>query len=379
MVDHTVLEFFAGIGLVRLGLSAGGWKVTFANDIDPRKYKMYADNFPDAPAHYLVEDINNVNVSQVPAATLAQASFPCVDLSLAGYRRGLNGHHSGSYWGFVRILRELGPRRPELVLIENVTGFVTSHKGADLRAALAALGQLGYRHDAFVLNALHFVPQSRPRLFIAGMQHRPNWEIRPAEALTFRGESLCPGQLARFVIENHDLPWSFLPLPEPPAPVIGFSRMLEYLNDGDRRWWSGERVNYLLNQMSERHCAAANAMIRSDTIGAGTVYRRIRNGKSMAELRVDSVAGCLRTPRGGSSRQILLVAGQGSCRARFMTPREYARLQGVPDWYQINVPANQALFGFGDAVCVPAIEWIAEHVLKRLTTAQTGEASLVAS
>lgn len=83
----------------------------------------------------------------------------------------------------------------------------------------------------------------------------------------------------------------------------------------------------------------------------------------MAELRTDGLAGCLRTPKGGSGRQILFKAGKGLYQVRLLTARECARLQGVPDDYQIAVPLNQALFGFGDAVCVPAIEWITQHYL----------------
>jgi DNA (cytosine-5)-methyltransferase 1 len=94
----------------------------------------------------------------------------------------------------------------------------------------------------------------------------------------------------------------------------------------------------------------------------GTVFRRIRHGKSMAELRTDGLAGCLRTPRGGSGRQILFKAGYGKHFARLLTPRECARLMGANN-YAIDVPLNQALFGFGDAVCVPVIKWIAANYL----------------
>src|SRR2546425_13020412 len=83
---------------------------------------------------------------------------------------------------------------------------------------------------------------------------------------------------------------------------------------------------------------------------------------SMAELRIDGIAGCLRTPRGGSGRQILFKAGKGQYFARLLTPTECARLMGADD-YRISGSLNQALFGFGDAVCVPVIEWIAENYL----------------
>jgi DNA (cytosine-5)-methyltransferase 1 len=82
----------------------------------------------------------------------------------------------------------------------------------------------------------------------------------------------------------------------------------------------------------------------------------------MAELRTDGIAGCLRTPRGGSGRQILFKAGKGEYFVRLLTPRECARLMGADD-YRISGSLNQALFGFGDAVCVPVIEWIAGNYL----------------
>jgi DNA (cytosine-5)-methyltransferase 1 len=88
----------------------------------------------------------------------------------------------------------------------------------------------------------------------------------------------------------------------------------------------------------------------------------------MAELRTDGIAGCLRTPRGGSGRQILFKAGRGKFQVRLLTARECARLQGVPESYAINVPLNQALFGFGDAVCVPAVEWVARQFLNQADT-----------
>jgi DNA (cytosine-5)-methyltransferase 1 len=117
--------------------------------------------------------------------------------------------------------------------------------------------------------------------------------------------------------------------------------------------------------MSPRHRDQANRMIARSKWSYGTVFRRMRNGRSMAELRLDGIAGCLRTPRGGSGRQILFKAGKGKYHVRLLTPREAARLMGA-DKYKICVPLNRALFGFGDAVCVPVIEWIAKYYLNPL-------------
>ena len=85
----------------------------------------------------------------------------------------------------------------------------------------------------------------------------------------------------------------------------------------------------------------------------------------MAEIRSDGIAGCLRTPKGGSARQILLRVGKGEISIRLLSPRECARLMGA-DEYVISGNINQALFGFGDAVCVPVVTWIGENYLNPL-------------
>lgn len=100
----TVAEFFAGIGLMRIGLERQGWQVSFANDIDEQKCAIYHDHFPDADMHLLQGDIHKIDTAVVPTVTLATASFPCNDLSLAGARKGLAGNQSSAFWGFVRIL-----------------------------------------------------------------------------------------------------------------------------------------------------------------------------------------------------------------------------------------------------------------------------------
>ena len=82
----------------------------------------------------------------------------------------------------------------------------------------------------------------------------------------------------------------------------------------------------------------------------------------MAELRTDGLAGCLRTPKGGSAKQILFKAGYGKYHIRLLTARECAKLMGADD-FELRVSSDQAYFGFGDAVCVPVIEWIAQNYL----------------
>lgn len=151
----TVAEYFAGIGLMRLGLDQAGWQTVFANDIDEKKREMYFHHFGPSP-EFILGDIHALDQASIPTTTLATASFPCNDLSLAGARKGLAGEHSSAFWGFIRILNEMGARRPPLVLLENVTGFLTSHDGADFHEALLAINDLGYTVDAFIIDASRF-------------------------------------------------------------------------------------------------------------------------------------------------------------------------------------------------------------------------------
>jgi len=359
--NRTFAEFFAGIGLMRLGLEQAGWECHFANDICPDKFAMYKDNFPESDDHFRLGDIHNLKPQDVPTVALATASFPCNDLSLAGMRKGLAGSQSSAFWGFCEILRGLGSRKPPIVLLENVGGFLTSRGGADIREALLALNGLGYVVDAFIIDAERFVPQSRVRLFIIGHQFNDG----VLDPQRFYESPVRPRLLADFIFSHPEIEWSIRDLPDLPKRQITLRDILEDVDPNSKIWWSEERTNYLVSQMSERHSAVLKVLMGKRAWSYGTVFRRIRNGRSMAELRADGIAGCLRTPRGGSGRQILIKAGYNKVQARLLTPRECARLMGANE-YKISCPLNQALFGFGDAVCVPVVKWIADNYLNPL-------------
>ncbi len=357
-------EFFAGIGLVRLALERQGWEVVYANDIDPDKAEMYRHNWPNDD-HLVLGDIHQLKAKDIPDCDLYTASFPCNDLSIAGRWEGLSGKESSAFWGLVKLLKDKGKQRPPLVLLENVVGFLMSRQGKDFEQALGALNELDYTVDAVILNAVRWVPQSRARLFVIAKrddgQERHSFPF-PCDAR--------PPALTNFIAGHQDICWELRDLPPLPPPSKVLADIVEDLPDDDPHWWDKERTAYFMNQMSERHEIDAKRMIEGDEFTYATAFRRVRNEKSMAELRTDGIAGCLRTPRGGSGRQILFKAGRGKFQVRLLTARECARLQGVPNSYRIDVPLNQALFGFGDAVCVPAAEWIVRNLLTPAATNQ---------
>jgi len=367
-------EFFAGIGLVHLGLKSGKWQCLWANDIDEAKQEIYELNFKDTT--FSLKDIWEVRPSELPhGGFLATASFPCTDLSVAGARKGLEGEQSGTFYACAKILRGLKRqnRIPAVVMVENVVGLLTANEGKDIEIVLNELASLGYCLDLIELNAIHFIPQSRPRVFIFGVSKKisASLMVRKDDRMALsQWKAIISGQhdvrstnVLKTIERNAALPWGAFRLPSLPKRKSNLEDAIEDIPDSSELWWSTERKDKTLSQMSKRNLEKLRQMMKSDKCSYGTIYRRIRAEGSMAELRNDGVAGCLRTPRGGSSKQIVLKAGHGEFSVRWMTPREYARLQGVPDSFILPNDITKSIFGLGDAVCVPAISWIDENII----------------
>jgi DNA (cytosine-5)-methyltransferase 1 len=169
-VSGTFYEFFAGAGMARAGLSAK-WTCLFANDIDTKKGASYARNF-GGEAKLKVCDVAALTPSDLAGvASLAWASPPCQDVSEAGGHAGLDGTRSGAFWPFWRLMQSFSAagRAPRMIVIENVTGVLTSHGGKDFGAVCDALTEGGYRFGALVIDASLFVPQSRERVFVVAV------------------------------------------------------------------------------------------------------------------------------------------------------------------------------------------------------------------
>ena len=316
-------EFFARMGLMRAGLERYGIETVFANDLCPVKAALYRDNWGGDGLH--VGDIRGLHGGDIPDIELATASFPCVDLSLAGHRRGLDGEHSSLVMDFLRILDEMAERAPGGVLIENVPGFLTANGGEDWRTVIFSLKELGYATGHIVVNASAFVPQSRARVFIVARRD---------------------GQIE---------------LPEPPAPRDDLR--LADITEHSGEWWPPSRLAAFLLSLSPLQEGRVSGYQGREEVGFYGAFRRTRNGSAVWEVRADEMAGALRTTRGGSAKQVIVRAGGGNLAARWMSLPEYARLQGAGDMRYDAVTPQQAMFALGDAVCVPVIEWVAEHCL----------------
>lgn len=361
-----VLEFFAGGGLARLGLDTR-FDCVFANDIDPLKTRVYQDNFGEE--HYVQGDIWKLNPDDLPDASLAWASFPCQDLSLAGARKGLNAPRSGAFWGFWRLIEALDKqdRAPQTLALENVCGLISSRGGRDLEALTETIANAGYRVGALVLDAAWFTPQSRPRLFIiahkgkisAGMEGAPDPAFHPTN---------LQSAVARMSAQTR-MAWTWWKIPTPPKRNTVLADVLDEQPPEDL-WRSDEAMAKLRAQMSDTHLARLTQAEASGERHVGAVYRRIRTEKGhrvqRAEVRYDGLAGCLRTPAGGSSKQLLLATDKGATRLRTLSAREAARLMGVDESYILPVKETPALKVVGDGVCVSAVQWLSETLLFKL-------------
>lgn len=363
-------EFFAGGGMVRAGLG-DTWRCLFANDIDPAKGVAYGTNW--GRECLKVGDIADLTTAEIPgAADLMWGSFPCQDLSVAGAGAGLAGSRSGTFHDFWHLARGLGTegRGPRIVTVENVCGALTSRGGQDFECICRTFAEAGYRYGPLVINADRFLPQSRPRLFIVGVRR----DLSVDEALTTSTaeEPFHPPGLQRAVARlpaglQDRLVWWRLPAPD--ARPAGLAALIEP-DVAEAGWHSADATARLLGLMSPANLAKVEAALAAAEPRVGTLYRRTRHlaglGKvQRAEVRFD-IAGCLRTPGGGSSRQTVLITEAGQVRSRLMSARETARLMGLADTYRLPASYNAACRLTGDGVAVPIVRHLAHRLFEPL-------------
>ena len=344
----TMHEFFAGSGLVAYGLK-GMFAPIWANDISEQKAAVYEANF--GCEHFELGDIKDVNGRDLPFAHLSWASFPCQDLSLAGSLGGIHASRSGLVWEWLRVLDEM-EEKPRILTLENVTGLLSTNGGDNYRVLHMALVERGYDCGAIVLNASQFVPQSRPRVFVIAVQH--GYAI-PAY---LTGDAPCWLHNKAASDLGRSLPgWIWWQAEKPPRRHSTLKDIIEEETKFDK--------DTVLPLVPERHQIKLN---EHDTVYA-TGYRRTRHGEQQLELRFDGIAGCLRTPEGGSSKQYLVVKKNDEIHARLLTVREAARLMGAPDSFILPGSYNDGYKAMGDAVAMPVAQFIGENFLTKLAEA----------
>ena len=363
--------------MVRAGLGPR-WSCLFANDIDLKKASSYARNWGESELR--LANVAELTSKDLPGiADMAWASFPCQDLSLAGSGAGLRGERSGTFWPFWNLMEALANegRAPAVIVLENVCGALTSNGGEDFAAIGTAIAGGGYRFGALVIDAVHFVPQSRPRLFVIAVGEdrlipgdltslKPNMENHTGALIG------AHNRLSKRVLGN----WLWWCLPPPPKRNAVFADLIEETPKGVK-WHSAVATRKLLRMMSPVNLAKVTAAKKTGRRSVGTIYKRTRcdrNGvkEQRAEIRFDDIAGCLRTPVGGSSRQTIMIVEGSKVRSRLLSPREAGRLMGLPENYELPENYNEAYHLAGDGVVVPVIRYIAGNILEPILAATRG-------
>jgi DNA (cytosine-5)-methyltransferase 1 len=219
-----------------------------------------------------------------------------------------------------------------------------------------------------VIDAVRFLPQSRSRLFIVGVQ--ADAAIPPSLTVPEACEPWHTKAL-RFAVgrlpERLQKEWMWWHLPIPNAPIPSLASLIEEEPSGVK-WHTAAQTGYIVSLMSPLHLEKLKKAQSLNKRIVGTVYKRTRpdeNGvkAQRAEVRFDQISGCLRTPSGGSSRQTIVVVEGRRIRSRLLSPREAARLMGLPDDYPLPDRYNEAYHLLGDGLAVPVVRWLSTHLL----------------
>ena len=346
------------------------WNCLFANDFDHKKSKIYDANWGAGVLR--TKDVRQVTTADLPGfADLVWGSFPCQDLSLAGVGAGLQGARSGTFWPFWRLIDGLidDDRAPQIVVLENVCGTLTSHSGNDFSAICSALKNSGYKYGALVIDAALFVPQSRPRLFVVAVRdgvELPDGIVQIGPSETWHSPTMEKAYAA--LPETVKDGWVWWSLPEPVRRNVRFADLIED-DPICVNWHTPEETSKLLSMMSPVNLEKVTQAKQSGTRMVGTIYKRTRRDENgfkvqRAEIRFDDVAGCLRTPAGGSSRQSIMIVEGESIKSRLISSRETARLMGLPDEYELPGNYNEAYHLTGDGVVVPVVRHLAEGIFE---------------
>ena len=321
------IDLFAGIGGIRLGFDRAfgdSIKTVFVSEWDEYAQKTYKANFHDD--FEIAGDITKISVDDIPDFDICLAGFPCQAFSLAGQRKGFKDDYKGMARGtlFFDVARICERKKPKVIFCENVKGLTIHDKGRTFEIITETLKQIGYKPFEQILNSRDFgVPQNRERIYIVAFRN----DIAPED----------------FIF---------------PTPVDSSKRIKDIIEE------KPVAAKYYLSDVYmetlKRHKA------RHEAKGHGFGYE-IRDW--------DDVAGAIVCGGMGRERNLIIDKRQTDLTptthikgeinkdgVRKMTPREWARLQGFPDDFELVLADVHLYKQFGNSVTVPVIEAIAKKV-----------------
>lgn len=331
----TFIDLFAGIGGFRKGFESINGRCVFTSEWDKYSVQTYRANH-DCD-HDIVGDITEVPVKEIPSHDVLLAGFPCQPFSIAGVSKknalgrdhGFRCEAQGTL--FFDIARIIEYHRPKAFLLENVKNLVSHDRGKTFDVIRRALSEeLGYHIQYRVIDAKGFVPQHRERIFIVGFRDENDFDF---DALIT--PDVGSGPKLKTVLHPEDGSEEA----DDRFTTGAKARVISKYTLSDHLWG-------YLQDYAEKHRAKGNGF------GFGLVGPRDTARTLSARYFKD-----------GSE---ILVKQRGRKNPRRLTPRECARLMGFekPDGEPFIIPVSdtQAYKQFGNAVVVPVVEAIAEHM-----------------
>ena len=313
----TFIDLFAGIGGFRLGLERNGGDCVYSCEWDKYAQKTYQAWFGEVPAG----DIRKINPADIPDHDLLAAGFPCQPFSIAGVSKKLS---LGKLHGFrdaaqgtlfFNLSSVIEAKRPSVLLLENVKNLVSHNRGTTWEIIRRTLESLNYIIYHSVIDAAHWVPQHRERVFIVGFNKNVfgknpgfSFPLPPSEPYPKFRDILDPSILSKYTLTDH---------------------LWHYLKD-----------------YAARHRAAGNGF-----------------GYGLTDL--DGVSRTLSARYHKDGSEVLVPQSRGR-NPRRLSPREAARLMGFPDGLPIVVSDTQAYRQFGNAVVPAVAEAVGRQIVKVL-------------
>ncbi|MCL2890986.1 MAG: DNA cytosine methyltransferase [Methanomassiliicoccaceae archaeon] len=325
------IDLFAGIGGIRLGFDQAfkkDIKTVFVSEWDEYAQKTYSANFPDGIK--INGDITKIKAEDVPPFDICLAGFPCQAFSIAGQKKGFDDDYKGACRGtlFFDVARICEHHKPKVIFCENVKGLKMHDKGRTLDIIVKTLKKMGYDVSYTILNSKDYgVPQNRERIYI----------------VAFRNDI----DSSSFVFPN---PWKI-------KKTIGDIK--EEMPVSVKYYLSTQYVNGLRKHRA-RHEALGHGFgfeIRDDRdIAAGLVCGGMGRERNLVydDRLTDFVP--ITNIKGEVNREGI----------RKMTPREWARIQGFPDSFELPLADTHLYKQLGNSVTVNVIKEIALNVKKVL-------------
>lgn len=297
----TFIDLFAGIGGIRIGFENNGGRCVFSSEWDRFAQETYKINFGEIP----YGDIRKISPEEIPSFDFLLAGFPCQPFSHAGLKKGFADTRGTLFFDIAKIINH---HHPSVVFLENVKGLKSHDKGRTLKIINAVLEKMGYNVYKKIINAKDFgLPQNRERIYIIGFLGDVDFSFP---------QSLNKKTKVGNVLER---------------------RVPDKYTISDKIWTSHKRRK---KEHRKKGNGFGYSLFNENSEYTSTISARYY--KDGSEILINQ--------RGKNPRKI--------------TPREAARLQGFPEWFEIPVSDTQAYKQFGNSVAVPVIAALAKEVKK---------------